>query len=263
MKIDLEKLTEMIEVGMTTREIAPHFNVSSATISDWNIKYKIFDNLPPLVNLNNYKKIKDFPNYWVNSKGVVYNKAKRRILTPVRGQDGYQRVSFSGGGKIKAKRIHRLIAEYFIPNPNNLPLVRHLNDNKDDNRIENLAWGTSKQNSEDRFKNGNWPKGKVTASVAKEVYQSKLSEKELCEKFNLKRDDIRNIKNRVYYKRYTDGLTLGKNEPKKRKLTKDQVVEIFTTPKYTVDFHIKYNISLSTIHRIRARLSYKEFTKDL
>ena len=49
--------------------------------------------------------------------------------------------------------IHRLIGEHFIPNPNNYPVVRHLNDIRTDFRIENLAWGTYLDNMKDAFKN--------------------------------------------------------------------------------------------------------------
>ena len=59
-------------------------------------------------------------------------------------------------GVYKEPYIHRLIAQTFLPNPDNLPLVRHLNDIKDDNRVENLAWGTVFDNHLDCVKNGNY-----------------------------------------------------------------------------------------------------------
>lgn len=46
----------------------------------------------------------------------------------------------------KAYRVHRLVAETFIPNPDNLPQVDHINRNRYDNRIENLRWVTAKEN---------------------------------------------------------------------------------------------------------------------
>lgn len=51
-------------------------------------------------------------------------------------------------------RVHRLVAEAFIPNPDNLPLVRHLNDVKTDNRVSNLAWGKVIDNVQDKIRNG-------------------------------------------------------------------------------------------------------------
>ena len=55
--------------------------------------------------------------------------------------------------KFKNIGIHRILAQAFIPNPNNYPIVRHLNDNKNDWRLENLAWGTASDNTQDIYNN--------------------------------------------------------------------------------------------------------------
>lgn len=48
--------------------------------------------------------------------------------------------------------VHRLVATHFIPNPNNLPLVRHLDTDKTNNHVSNLAWGTHSDNMKDMWK---------------------------------------------------------------------------------------------------------------
>lgn len=62
---------------------------------------------------------------------------------------GYLRVKING----KAYKVHRLVAETFIPNPENKPQIDHLNRNPQDNRVENLSWTTPSQNCRNRRDN--------------------------------------------------------------------------------------------------------------
>lgn len=71
-----------------------------------------------------------------------------KILKPKRSQKGYLFVHLSVQGRAKPCRIHRLVAEHFIPNPQGLPTVNHKNEDKTDNRVENLEWCTQAYNNE-------------------------------------------------------------------------------------------------------------------
>lgn len=66
---------------------------------------------------------------------------------------GYPVVRLNRDGGGATFMVHRLVAEAFIPNPGNLPVVRHLNDVKTDNRVENLAWGNWTDNMNDLIRN--------------------------------------------------------------------------------------------------------------
>lgn len=78
--------------------------------------------------------------YFITESGDVYSK-KGNKLTPVLNHKGYYTVKiFYEKGKYKTKFIHRLVAEAFIDNPNNLETVNHKNGIKTDNRVENLEW---------------------------------------------------------------------------------------------------------------------------
>ena len=77
-------------------------------------------------------------------KGKVLK--RRKILKPVCGKDGYLRVHLFKDGKRTNFLLHRLVAKAFIPNPDNLPLVNHKDEVKDNNYPYNLEWCTDEYN---------------------------------------------------------------------------------------------------------------------
>lgn len=79
------------------------------------------------------------PNYEVSDSGQVRDTATKKLLKPRVDKDGYAVVTFNIGGIEKAY-IHQLVAEAFLQNPNNLPLVNHKDEDKTNNRVENLEW---------------------------------------------------------------------------------------------------------------------------
>lgn len=78
--------------------------------------------------------------YLVSDTGRVWSLLRHRDLSPTIDRYGYEKVVLFDGKKSHHRTIHRLVAQAFIPNPNNLATVNHINEVKTDNRAVNLEW---------------------------------------------------------------------------------------------------------------------------
>lgn len=92
-----------------------------------------------------------YENYFVTKEGIVFNKHKKQ-LSPVNNGRGYLILNINIEGKRRCKAIHRIVAEAFIPNPNNLSEVNHLDGNRYNNNISNLEWITHGDNIKHSYK---------------------------------------------------------------------------------------------------------------
>lgn len=90
--------------------------------------------------------IKDYPNYSINEKGEVKNKYSK-ILKPRTAGRGYYCYHLRNENGVKNEYIHRLVAKTFIPNPNNLPQVDHIDGDKSNNNVSNLRWVSNYENA--------------------------------------------------------------------------------------------------------------------
>ena len=119
------------------------------------------------------KPIEDFDGYFISDDGRIYcnlGRGNRRVgktvelyeINPRLSKNGYMRVYCrqTSTGKRKDLYIHRLVATYFIPNPNNKKQINHKNCIRNDNRVENLEWCTSKENNDYAMKVGHTKRNK-------------------------------------------------------------------------------------------------------
>lgn len=95
-----------------------------------------------------WRLIEGTEDYFISSRGRF--KHGKKLLKTKPGKDGYPRCNL---GKNK-KRVHRLVAEAFIPNPNNLPVVDHIDGCKTNNNVENLRWVTQQENVQAAYDTG-------------------------------------------------------------------------------------------------------------
>ena len=93
--------------------------------------------------------------YWINESGVIINKKGHKMRTAV-SNSGYLRVALEEKDSTHRRNesIHRLVAQEFIPNPNNYPVVMHIDDDRLNNHVSNLKWGTYSENVQQSVKEG-------------------------------------------------------------------------------------------------------------
>jgi hypothetical protein len=148
-----------------------------------------YEGIYQISNLGNVKRL-----YQKNPNGI--------ILKQLDNGAGYSQVGLSKNNKLKKHYIHRLVAQYFIDNPNNLQQVNHINGIKKDNRIENLEWCTQSHNNTHAIKTGLRvpPKGdnnkfskKIIDIQTGEVYNSILT---LSEKTGINRRTLQSYLNK-------------------------------------------------------------------
>ena len=98
--------------------------------------------------IEQWKTIDEFPQYSVSNLGRVKNNKTNRIMVGGFDKNGYKQVTISHNKHQYNRRICRLVAIAFIPNPNNLPCVNHIDENKQNDKVINLEWCTFQYNND-------------------------------------------------------------------------------------------------------------------
>ena len=112
-------------------------------------QWKTIEGYEGLYEISNTGQVKSLPSivWYDNSQGHRKRTKQGGILTPKLEKSGYYRIGLRKNGAKKFFAIHRLVATAFVPNPDNLPEVNHKDENKLNNRADNLEWCTTQYNS--------------------------------------------------------------------------------------------------------------------
>lgn len=139
--------------------------------------------------MNTFKVIGEYPNYEINEKGEIRNRKHLNILKNqfVARRDGciISRIGlYNVNGKLCCAKLHRLLAQAFIPNPQNKPQIDHKDKNTLNNKLSNLRWATNSENS--------------------------LNRKVRCDnRLGIKNVTFRTDRNRYYFKKQVNNVVVG------------------------------------------------------
>jgi hypothetical protein len=148
------------------------------------------------------RRVKGYDGYVVTRNGVVYSMPRKqvkklRVMKPVANMKAdYLRVALSKNGRQELVYIHRIVAEAYIDNQENKPVVNHINGIQTDNRVENLEWCTYQENTDHAFLIGLKPTQKVHSSQKKEIYElvrQGVPIKSVAEMYGMKPGGVRSL----------------------------------------------------------------------
>lgn len=209
----------------------PHENLSLNDMP--NEEWRRVDGYNGKYFVSNIGRIKAITFYKGEPRMMCIKKLNQRTKK----ENEYMFTSLSVNNTKKSEIIHRLVANYFIPNPENKPFVNHKNGVKWDNRVWNLEWATGSENALHAVKNGLriTAKGEdagqalFTNEQALEIFNSPLSIPELCKIHKVHDTTIRSIKDGRNWSHLTGVKYKKKSRPYQYKLiTIDGVSKTYT-----------------------------------
>jgi hypothetical protein len=120
-----------------------------------------------------WKDIKNYEGlYQVSNKGNIYSIRKNKLFKLNTNKFGYYCVSLYKNSTTKTYYVHRLVAETFIPNPDNKPEIDHIDTIKTNNRVENLRWCNHKENMNNTTSHKHYNKRAVKCTTTNKVFNS-------------------------------------------------------------------------------------------
>lgn len=164
-----------------------------------------------------------YDKYEISNHGRVRSIATgtAHVLKCTETEYGYIRFTISSSGKVKSVLVHRLVANSFVENKENLPIVMHIDNNKKNNYFANLKWGTRKQNAQDAFRDGlithkgvQRRKSNLTEKDVMDIFKSKETCRALAKVYSVNHTCIVDIRSGRSWNHITGLLYTRKIKPK-------------------------------------------------
>lgn len=228
--------------------------------------------------IEEWKRIKDYEDYEISNFGRIksYKQDKNgKITLGNKDKKGYLTKTLYNKDGCKTFKVHRLVAQAFIPNPNNLPEVNHKDGNHSNNSVYNLEWCTREYNQRHAIKNNLYkieedsPRAKLTKEQVISIYkewETNKNKKAISRKYNVSDALIGEIVRGVRWSRTFEeyyGYKSSYIKPKRKRLSEEQIYSILTLHyihhKNTIEIEKELNISNGYIGQIIRGIRYPEY----
>lgn len=216
-----------------------------------------------------------FKKYLITGTGQIINEKTNKKVKPYKNEFGYLIVNVEDpySGKAKKRRVHRLVAEAYIPNPLGKPEVNHKDGVKFNNRPSNLEWCSSKENKDHGWATGLYtkrgdkhPGSLLTASTVHEI--CKLMEEgarnvDISKAYNIDRDWVSHIRSGDIWKHISGQYSVSKKRVERKSPDKViKIAELLELGWSDNKIAEETNISRREVNRIRNRQTHSSLTKD-
>lgn len=214
------------------------------------------------------KKLKEL-DYSITPEGDVFSHRSLRFLKNSKNNSGYYTCKLYKDGVVHYNLVHRLVAELYIPNPDNKPCVNHKDGDKENNSVSNLEWCTYSENNEHSKEIGLTPDTKKYPDefvhLVFKLIMDGVRSKDICSTLGISKSVFRWI---VYGGTYTHIKNEYdfENHPKKyQQITDDKVIKIckmLENGESYKDISSVTGVSTASIGKIKNRKIYRVFSES-
>jgi hypothetical protein len=215
-----------------------------------------------------------YKKYLVSKEGVVKNQVTGKTLKQTSNIQGYVTVSLFDEESCKwvRRKVHRLVAQTYIENPENKREVNHIDGSKDNNRVENLEWVTSKENKEHAWENGlykdvgeNHHSTYLTNDLVHTIcerMQQGYRNKEICEEFSLERYIVADIRAGRKWSHISKDYNIKIKRQNRKSPEKVVEVAMMLEQKHPANYiSQKTGVAVYDVNRIKRRAIFKDLTQ--